>query len=137
MRDDVEGEERALKLFDSAAGYQAVRREIGALRKIHHPHVVQVFWAGKTKAGDWYLIAEFIDGEPLSEFVSGNRHLRDREAADVALDLLDALVAFHPDAADRQLMTSAASGTWRKPSRASGRNCRTRGWSTAISSRST
>ena len=97
VRDDVEGEERALKLFASAAGYEAVRREIGALRKIHHPHVVQVFWAGKTKAGEWYLIAEFIDGEPLSEFVSGNRHLRDREAVDVALDLLDALVAFHPD----------------------------------------
>jgi serine/threonine protein kinase len=99
VRDDVEGEERALKLFASAAGYQAVRREIGALRKIHHPHVVQVFWADKTKAGDWYLIAELIDGEPLSEFVSGTRHLRDREAVDVALDLLDALVAFHPDSA--------------------------------------
>ncbi len=99
VRDDVEGEERAFKLFDSAAGYQAVRREIGALRKIHHPHVVQVFWAGKTKADEWYLIAEFVDGEPLSEFVSGNRHLRDREAVDVALDLLDALVAFHPASA--------------------------------------
>jgi len=99
VRDDVEGEERALKLFDSAAGYEAVRREIGALRKIHHPNVVKVFWAGKTNAGDWYLITEFIDGESLDEFVSGNRHLRDREAVDVALDLLDALIAFHPDSA--------------------------------------
>jgi hypothetical protein len=99
VRDDVEGEERALKLFDSAAGYEAVRREIGALRKIHHPNVVEVFWAGKTSAGEWYLITEFIDGESLDEFVSGNRHLRDREAVDVALDLLAALVAFHPDAA--------------------------------------
>src|SRR6516225_1691476 len=98
VRDDVEGEERALKLFDSAAGYEAVRREIGALRKIHHPHVVEVFWAGKTRVGDWYLITEFIDGESLNEFVTGRRHLRDREAVDVALDLLDALVAFHPDA---------------------------------------
>jgi Protein tyrosine and serine/threonine kinase len=99
VRDDVEGEERALKLFDTAAGYEAVRREIGALRKIHHPNVVKVFWAGKTNAGDWYLITEFIDGESLDEFVTGNRRLRDREAVDVALDLLDALVAFHPDAA--------------------------------------
>ncbi len=99
VRDDVEGEERALKLFKTAAGSEAVRREIGALRRIHHPHVVQVYWAGQTKAGDWYLITEFIDGESLSEFVSGNRHLRDREAVDVALDLLDALVAFHPDSA--------------------------------------
>jgi hypothetical protein len=97
--DDVEGKERALKLFDSAAGYEAVRREIGALREIRHPNVVEVFWAGKTNAGDWYLITEFIDGESLDEFVTGKRNLRDREAVDVALDLLDALVAFHPDAA--------------------------------------
>jgi hypothetical protein len=99
VRDDVEGEERALKLFGSAAGDEAVRREIGALRKIDHPNVVKVFWAGKTGAGDWYLITEFVDGESLDEFVSGQRRLRDREAVDVALDLLDALVAFHPDAA--------------------------------------
>jgi serine/threonine protein kinase len=99
VRDDVEGQERALKLFDSAAGYEAVRREIGALRKIHHPNVVEVFWAGQTSAGDWYLITEFIDGESLDEFAAGTRSLRDREAVDVALDLLDALVAFHPDAA--------------------------------------
>ena len=98
MRDDVEGEERALKLFDSAAGYEAVRREIGALRKIDHPNVVKVFWAGQSNAGDWYLVTEFINGESLDEFVTGNRRLRDREAVDVALDLLDALVAFHPDA---------------------------------------
>ena len=99
VHDHVEGEERALKLFDSAAGYEAVRREIGALRKIHHPNVVEVFWADKTNDGDWYLIAEFIDGESLNEFVTGKKHLRDREAVDVALDLLDALVAFHPDTA--------------------------------------
>ena len=97
VRDDVESEERALKLFDSAAGYEAVRREIGALRKIHHPNVVEVFWAGKTNVGDWYLITEFIDGESLADYVTGKRRLRDREAVDIALDLLDALVAFHPD----------------------------------------
>jgi hypothetical protein len=33
----VEGEQRALKLFGSSAGYEAVRREIGALRKVRHP----------------------------------------------------------------------------------------------------
>ncbi|MGH3154612.1 MAG: serine/threonine-protein kinase, partial [Streptosporangiaceae bacterium] len=97
VRDDVEDEERALKLFVSAAGDEAVRREIGALRKIDHPNVVKVFWADKTDAGEWYLISEFIDGESLDEFVSGERRLRDREAVDVALDLLDALVSFHPD----------------------------------------
>jgi hypothetical protein len=121
VRDEVEGEDRALKLFDSAAGDEAVRREIGALRKIRHPNVVEVFWAGKTGAGDWYLVTEFVDGESLDEFVTGNRHLRDREAVDVALDLLDALVAFHPDSARlKQLdarrrdgvLTEAESQVW-------------------------
>jgi uncharacterized protein (TIGR02653 family) len=99
VRDEVEGEERALKLFENAAGYEAVRREIGALRKIHHPNVVEVFWADKTSAGDWYLIIEYVDGDSLNEYATGKRHLRDREAIDVALDILDALVAIHPDTA--------------------------------------
>jgi serine/threonine protein kinase len=98
VRDDVEEEERALKLFNDARGYEAVRREIGALRKIRHPNVVEVYWAAKTSTDDWYLITEFIQGEPLSEFVGGTRALQDLEAVDVGLDLLDALVAFHPDA---------------------------------------
>ena len=97
VRDEVEGEDRALKLFENAAGYETVRREIGALRKVHHPHVVEVFWADKTSAGDWYLIMEYIDGESLSKYATGKQHLRDREAIDVALDILDALVAIHPD----------------------------------------
>ena len=99
VRDEVEGEERAFKLFQNAAGYDAVRREIAALRKVDHPNVVKVYWAGKTSTGDWYLITEFIDGESLDDYATGKRHLRDREAIDVALDVLGALVAIHPNAA--------------------------------------
>lgn len=95
--DLVEGEERALKVFETAGGYEAVRREIGALRKIHHPNIVEVFWADKTSAGEWYLVSEFVDGESLEDYASGGRHLPDREALDVTLDVLDALVAIHPD----------------------------------------
>ena len=98
VRDTVEDEERAFKLFESASGYEAVRREISALRKVHHPNVVQVYWAGKTGDGYWYLITEFVEGESLEDYASGRRHLRDREAVDVALDILDALMAIHPDA---------------------------------------
>jgi serine/threonine protein kinase len=111
VRDEVEGEVRAFKLFDNAVGYEAVRRELAALRKIRHPNVVEVFWADRTRAGDWYLISEFIEGERLDEFTSGTRSLRDREAVDVALDLLDALVAFHPDSARlRQLQAKSRDG---------------------------
>lgn len=95
--DHLEGEERAFKLFENAAGYDAVRREIGALRRVRHPHVVEVFWADKTDDGDWYLITELIRGEALEQYANGSKQLRDREAVDVALDVLDALVAIHPD----------------------------------------
>jgi uncharacterized protein (TIGR02653 family) len=97
VRDVVEGEERALKLFDNAAGYDAVRREISALRKVHHPNVVKVIWADRTDAGEWYLIMEYIEGELLAEYATGKKQLRDREAIDVALDVLSALTAIHPD----------------------------------------
>ena len=40
---------------------------------------------------------EYIDGEMLADYVSGQKHLRDREAVDVALDVLGALEAIHPD----------------------------------------
>lgn len=97
VRDKVEGEERALKLFNNAAGYDAVRREIGALRKVHHDHVVQVIWADKTRNGEWYLISEYVAGESLEGYTDGTRHLPDGLAVDVALDILDALTAIHPD----------------------------------------
>jgi serine/threonine protein kinase len=110
VHDEFEEEQRAFKLFDNAAGYEAVRRELGALRKIRHPHVVEVFWADRTRAGEWYLISEFIEGERLDEFTSGTRSLRDREAVDVVLDLLDALVAFHPDSARLGQLDAKNSG---------------------------
>jgi uncharacterized protein (TIGR02653 family) len=97
VRDVVEGAERALKLFENAAGYEAVRREIGALRKVNHPNVVKVIWADSTDAGEWYLILEYVEGELLAEYATGKKQLPDRTAVDVALDVLAALVAIHPD----------------------------------------
>lgn len=97
VHDAVESETRALKLFDSAAGYDAVRREIGALRKVDHPNVVKVIWADSTDQGEWYLIMEYIEGELLSDYTTGKSSLRDREAIDIALDVLSALTAIHPD----------------------------------------
>jgi len=97
--DTVEGEQRALKLFETAAGYDAVRREIGALRKAQHPNIVEVIWADNTDQGEWYLVMEYVNGELLADYATGKKQLRDREAIDVALDVLNALIAIHPDSA--------------------------------------
>jgi serine/threonine protein kinase len=55
-------------------------------------------WASSTPHGEWYLISEYVRGDSLEQYTKGDRVLRDREAVDVALDVLDALVAIHPDA---------------------------------------
>jgi uncharacterized protein (TIGR02653 family) len=97
VQDTVEGAERALKLFDDASGYEAVRREIGALRKAKHPRIVDVIWADSTSAGEWYLIMEYVQGESLADYAYGSKQLPDRQAIDVGLDVLSALIAIHPD----------------------------------------
>ncbi len=93
-------------------------------------------WAGKTSDGDWYLITEYIEGESLEEYVNGERQLRDREAVDVALDILDALVAIHPNAERLAELDAQADKTEGFPRRssASGKRFRRRGSSTETSS---
>jgi hypothetical protein len=108
--DRVEDEDRALKAFETAAGYDAVRREIGALRKVNHSNVVRVFWADKTDDGGWYLVSEFVDGQPLEEYVSGGHQLSDNEAIEVAVGILDALIAIHPNATRLQELDDKRRG---------------------------
>ena len=57
------------------------------------------FWTGKTTAGDWFLVTEYIESESLDTYATGKRHLRDREAIDVVRDIIEALIAIHPDSA--------------------------------------
>ena len=99
-----------------------MRREIGALRKVHHPNVVKVFWADKTT--DWRLVPHhgIHRRRVLDDYATGKKHLRDREAIDVALDVLDALVAIHPDTArlERARPARSARASCRKPSTRSG-----------------
>ena len=78
VRDEVEGEERAFKLFENAAGYDAVRREIAAFGKLTTPTLSRSTGRERPTTGDWYLITEFIEGESLDDYATGKRHLRDR-----------------------------------------------------------
>ncbi len=97
VMDVVEHEVRALKLFETASGYDAVRREIGALRSVHHPNVVQVIWADRTERDEWYLIMEYVAGQSLSTYTMGQHQLPDRQVVEVGIDVLSALIAIHPN----------------------------------------
>jgi serine/threonine protein kinase len=96
--DELEDGEFALKLFHSAPGYRAVVRELNALRSVDHPNVVKVIWADKTIEGEWFLITEYVRGTSLEHFVGGSASLPIDAAVDVCLDILSALIGFHPSA---------------------------------------
>jgi serine/threonine protein kinase len=90
--DNFEQVDRALKVFHSP-NPEAARRELDALHRAReHPNIVKLYWAGQ--AGDQYfLVFEFVDGEPLHR-VTG---LEPLQVVDIALQVLDGLVAVHPN----------------------------------------
>jgi uncharacterized protein (TIGR02653 family) len=93
--DRVEGVERALKLFTSQRGDDAVRRELAFLRRIDHPHVLKVYWADQTPDGVWYLVTELVEGELLEKYVHDDE-LKIEQILSLGDDLLGALEAMHP-----------------------------------------
>jgi uncharacterized protein (TIGR02653 family) len=104
VRDELEGISRALKVFVTRGGDEALRREIGFLRLVDHPNVVRVIWADRTGDGQSYLVSELVDGESLDEYVRGGKQLSDQDAIAAVLQLLDALAAIHPDESRAQAL---------------------------------
>jgi uncharacterized protein (TIGR02653 family) len=94
VHDALEMVDRALKVFNTTQGYDAVRRELGFLRKVNHPNVLKVIWADQSSEGVWYLVTELVEGELLQEYIEGGLDLDEIFA--IGDDLLSALEAIHP-----------------------------------------
>jgi uncharacterized protein (TIGR02653 family) len=108
--DSLEAVDRALKVFNTTQGYDAVRRELGFLRKVDHPNVLKVIWADQTPEGIWYLVTELVEGELLQEYIEGGLDLEEIFA--IGDDLLSALEAIHPaDERIAELKTGELSET--------------------------
>jgi serine/threonine protein kinase len=90
--------EYALKVFNVNADFEKVKREFAALQMIAHPRVVRPVWMDHTRAGQWYLVTELIEGEPLEKYAYGEKRLAAAEAVAAVCQVLSALEAIHPDA---------------------------------------
>ena len=97
LDEEVESQHLALKFFLSGNAYAQVRREVSVLRKIRHDNVIQVFWADRDQSGSWYLISEFVEGEPLTAYLDPERRLQIDQVVRIGSELLAALEAIHPD----------------------------------------
>jgi hypothetical protein len=80
-------DERAWRLF---------RREATTIARLSaHPNVVTVYTAGRSQAGQPYLVTEFLDRGSLSDVIAAEGPLPPATVAKVGVAVADALVAAH------------------------------------------
>ena len=70
------------------------RREAQAAANLMHPNIVQVFDWGESDR-TYFIVMEYVDGEPLSSIIRTEAPLGDRQAASVASDIAKALSYAH------------------------------------------
>lgn len=98
-----DGVEFALKLFKnemirSKNDVTRIGREIEALKRVNHPSVVKYVADGVYSEGFdnfRYLVMEYVDGEPLRNFIERNGRLTVQQTQKIANQLLDGLQAIH------------------------------------------
>jgi eukaryotic-like serine/threonine-protein kinase len=62
--------------------------------RLQHPHIVQLLDAGLGSKGEPYLVLEWVDGEPITEYLR-KRPGQWRECLRLAIEVLDALQYAH------------------------------------------
>lgn len=88
----------ALKVFnDTALSLDWLKKEARTLLDLEHRYIVRVHTWGRLGSGRVYLVSEFVDGENLTAYTSGEKRMPVRQAVSCILQLLAALEAMHPD----------------------------------------
>jgi hypothetical protein len=90
----------AIKLLRAATAHDSVasdrlRREAEALGLAWHPNVVEVIDHGFIADGTSYLVMELLQGDPLSFRLKAKGRLEAETIAQLAEQLLDAMIAIH------------------------------------------
>ena len=115
---DAAGRQAALKLLPPVGDPGEVarfQREVEALRRVEHPHVVRIHDAGVEQGRPW-LAMELIEGESLEARLRRAGPLPPAQAVRVALELARALAAVHAqglvhrDVKPANLVLEAGSG---------------------------
>ena len=94
--DRTTNEPVAIKLLRNAALEAAQRfaREVRILASLRHPGIVRYIADGRTPAGEMWLAMEWLDGEPLNQYLS-HTGLTPTEAVELVRRIAEALGAAH------------------------------------------
>lgn len=71
------------------------QREALAMAQLKSPHVVQVYDAGYTSEGIFYMLMEFLEGKDLEALIRSVGRLSTAEALDVAEQVAEGLLVAH------------------------------------------
>ena len=71
------------------------RREARNAASLHHPNIVATHDRGETEGGTYYIVMEYLEGGTLEDLISQEGSLPPREAAEIVIEIADALQAAH------------------------------------------
>jgi predicted Ser/Thr protein kinase len=97
---DSEGREVALKLLPPRTGsdtqLRRFHREVDALTRVDHPHVVRFLDSGKCGDG-FYIVMERVAGSSLDELIYNRGRILQADAVEIAISLARALESVHAE----------------------------------------
>jgi tRNA A-37 threonylcarbamoyl transferase component Bud32 len=69
--------------------------EAAAINRVGHQHIVEVTDFGRTDAGDFYFIMEYLEGRSLADAIAQDGPFAPERALKIAGEIADALAASH------------------------------------------
>jgi eukaryotic-like serine/threonine-protein kinase len=96
----VIGRKAAIKIIhpEHASNAEVIARfvnEAKSINEIRHDHIVEITDFGRTDAGEFYFIMEYLEGEPLSAWIEREAPVPPARAIAVVTQIADALEASH------------------------------------------
>jgi serine/threonine protein kinase len=95
----------ALKILFDASNADLLLHEFNRVRPLlprSHPNIAQIEWMERLDPPDRLpcLLTEFVEGETLEAYCDGRKRLSWTDIKRIGLEILDALIAIHPDEAE-------------------------------------
>ncbi|WP_437316318.1 methylation-associated defense system protein kinase MAD6 [Sorangium sp. So ce385] len=102
----------AMKVLHNAEDIDTLRHEFNHIRELlpKHDNIAHIDWLGRLADQTPYLISELVDGETLQAYCDGTKVLPWRDIQAIGVQLLDALVAIHPDPEPYERLRAASAG---------------------------
>jgi serine/threonine protein kinase len=91
-------QEYALKVYNDSVPLNYLQDEFNILYELEHAHIVEVEWSGQIQGGRHWIVMEFLNGEPLSNYAwnkSSSKKLPLHHVLEAGLQMTSALRYLH------------------------------------------